>query len=65
MTMLLKDCRAGLQQGQEVFQVGHIIEIATMNSKDKYVDQDSQSTHRYCEDARRCTEETLRSAQHD
>jgi hypothetical protein len=65
MTTLLKDCKTGLQQSQEVFQVGHIIVLATTNSKGKYVDQDSQSTHGYCKDARRCTEQTLRSAQHD
>jgi hypothetical protein len=31
MTTLLKDCKAGLQQSQEVFQARHLIFNATMD----------------------------------
>jgi hypothetical protein len=38
MSTLLKECRAGLQQGFAVFQVSHLLEMQQLIKGCKYVD---------------------------
>jgi hypothetical protein len=44
---LLKECKAGLQQGFAIFQVGHLLDTQQLIKACKYVDGHGQYHERY------------------
>jgi hypothetical protein len=47
MSTLLKECKAGLQQGFVIFQVGHLLDMQQLIEGCKYVDWHGQYHERY------------------
>jgi hypothetical protein len=62
MSKLLKDCRAGLQQGLEIFKVWHLFGNSTTHWSMWYV---GLSHKGHYTDARRCRKAAQRSHWHD
>jgi hypothetical protein len=50
MSTLLKECKAGLQQGFAIFQVGHLLVMQQLIKECKYVDRHFQYHERYYQD---------------